>query len=447
VNLERTLSGQAGQQGVRDLLLGEGATAVRDALQEMVGTDRSLSSLRLGRVHFKAGRNLRAYYEVGIDGVREPVPVAVAWLSDGSAPTATEIASAQTRLTQAGVPTPIDRLWAIDQRSGMLVLAAPLDPAFPGLAMLSDPRRVPEAVGMCAQPAVDGAGQYTIRSLRYRPGQRHVLSYTSRRGPDAFAKLYKPGKAVSVAASVTAFADLLQAAELPGLRVVRPGALLADADAILYLRLPGTPLSRWVRAGQHPGQSHLRRAGRLMKAMHSVAPPPDSRLRERDLDGEVSAVMRACAPMIGLEPKLGAVAKGVVERAQERLAELEPEPNTVVHGDMKADHLLLGSQTIGLLDTDRCALADPALDIGKLLADLRWWSSVAAGAGSDAIEADLLAGYGAEGPRLARARIYASLLVVKMAARRVSLVSETWAPDTARLLTLAGEALELEMAR
>jgi hypothetical protein len=398
-------------------------------------------------VHFKPARNLRAYYDVGIDGVKEPVPVAVAWLSDGTAASSAELASAQAGLTQAGVATHVDRLWAIDQPSGMLVLAAPLDPSFPGLARLADPRRVPEALAMCAPPAADGSGSYTVRTVRYRPGQRHVLSYTTQRGPGYFAKLYKPGKAASVAGSVTAFADLLQAAELPGLCLVRPAALIADADAVLYRRLPGTPLSRWLRAGRHPGRCHLHRAGQVLQGMHSVAPPPDSRLRERDLDSEVSAVLRACATMNALEPKLGAVATDVVERARERLGALEEEPNTVVHGDMKADHLLLGPLGIGFLDTDRCALGDPALDIGKLLADLRWWSWICAGPESHAVEADLLAGYGAEGRRLARARVYASLLLVKMAARRISLVSRTWAPDTARLLAVAGEALETGTAR
>jgi aminoglycoside phosphotransferase (APT) family kinase protein len=325
----------------------------------------------------------------------------------------------------------------------MVVLASPLDPAFPGLGRLSDPRNVPMTMARCG--AQDGArpDQYTVRSIRYRPGQRHVLEYRSPRGYRIFAKLYRPGEAGDVAEAVTTFAGLLDAAG-PGAYAVRPAAVLAEEDAVLFQRATGTPLSHWLRAGRLAGRGQLGRVGRLLRAIHSVVPEPAWRFRERDLDGEVRTVLRACEAMVGLQPELGATALSVVERAREGLEELEQEAVTVVHGDLKADHLLCGAHGIALLDTDRSALADPALDIGKLLADLRWWSWVSAGPDAGAAEDELLAGYGSAGPRVARARLYAALLLVRMAARRIPVAGRDWAPRTAELLAIAGQAVSQE---
>ena len=136
---------------------------------------------------------------------------------------------------------------------------------------------------------------------------------------------------------------------------------------------------------------------------------PAWRFRQRHLDDEVGATLRACEAMIGLKPELGAIAVRVVESARAGLEGLEQEAPSVVHGDLKADHLLCGPDGIAVLDTDRSGLADPALDIGKLLADLRWWSWISARPNVAAAEAELLAGYGTASGRMARAELYAGL--------------------------------------
>jgi aminoglycoside phosphotransferase (APT) family kinase protein len=444
VETERALSGDEGHRGVRALLQ-NGRAAVEETLYGMLGPDQRLRSLRLRRAKFKPGRKLTATYDVALADVAQPTPVAVTWFAAGAPTSAPQLAAAEQSLREAGAFARFDRLWAIEPSSGMVVMAAPLDPAFPGLGRLSDPRNVPATLALAGADGGDGPDGYTVRPIRYRPGQRHVLEYRGPRACRFFAKIYRPGAVGDVANAVTAFADVLDHAGSGGAHALRPAAILGDADAILFRPAAGTPLSQRLRRGQ-AGPGQLQAFGRLLRAVHAVAPEPAWRLRRRDLDGEVSAVLKACEAMTGLEPELGALAVSVVERATRSLQALEQEAVTVVHGDLKADHLLWGPDEITVLDPDRSALADPALDIGKLLADLSWWSWLRAGPDPSTAQADLLAGYGPAGARVARARLYAGLLLVKIAARRISVARRDWAPRTAGLLALAGRAVSERLA-
>jgi aminoglycoside phosphotransferase (APT) family kinase protein len=444
VDVDAALSGGLGDRGVRSLLLGEGRQALREVLGSMLGPDRALGPCRLVRAHLKPARKLTACYDVTVHGGTGVTPVAVTWFRGGAVPGTDELDATEEELRRLGVSTPFERLSATRPSWAMLVLAAPLDPAFPWLGHLSDPRRAAEALIECGvlTPAPEGI---EVRPVRYRPGQRHVLEYRRPGDPSLFVKLYRPGAGGAVAEAVTTLAGLLEAAAVPGVRAVRPVAALGDGDALVYRRAPGTPLSDPLRAGR-PAPGHVQHVGRLMRAIHSSAPLPGSMLPGRTLEGEARVVLRACEAMAALRPDLGARAAAVVEAARERLEALEQEPPTAVHGDMKADHMLWGPGGLTVLDTDRCGLADPAYDLGKMLADLRWWSEAAPRGDAAGVEAEMLTAYGAAGPRLARAELYAALLLVRMAARRVPLAAPDWAPRTARLLAAAARTVEVREA-
>src|SRR5207248_2187092 len=75
------------------------------------------------------------------------------------------------------------------------------------------------------------------------------------------------------------------------------------------------------------------------------------------------------------------------------LDQVPAEPACFAHGDYKADHLLVGRAGVTLIDFDRCARSEPALDLAKFLADVRWWTERRPGAVASA-QAEFLAGYG-----------------------------------------------------
>jgi hypothetical protein len=83
-------------------------------------------------------------------------------------------------------------------------------------------------------------------------------------------------------------------------------------------------------------------------------------------------------------------------------------------------------------------MGDPSLDIGKFLADLRWRCDGRAQAVR--MQQAFLDGYAgaehAETPH--RARCYEALLLLKIAARRVPVISPIWAARTGELVSTAG---------
>jgi hypothetical protein len=84
---------------------------------------------------------------------------------------------------------------------------------------------------------------------------------------------------------------------------------------------------------------------------------------------------------------------------------------------------------------------DPAADLGKFLADLRWCATADEPV-VGALHEALLEGYGAvPSARLARARAYEGLLHLRMAARRVPIHDPDWAARVTRAVQFAAERL------
>jgi aminoglycoside phosphotransferase (APT) family kinase protein len=133
-----------------------------------------------------------------------------------------------------------------------------------------------------------------------------------------------------------------------------------------------------------------------------------------------------------------------VGRVLDVLAGLPAEAPTMTHGDFKCDNLVVNGSRVHLLDFDRCGLGDPAADIGKFLADLRWWADQG-GHPVRPMHEEFLDAYGVMAPaRLGRARAYDALLQLRMAARRISVQGPDWGGRVTRaiataVVTLAGE--------
>ena len=81
--------------------------------------------------------------------------------------------------------------------------------------------------------------------------------------------------------------------------------------------------------------------------------------------------------MTTLAPRAGARLDALLVDAVTRLGDLPDEAGHLVHGDYKGDNLLVDGDRLVLLDFDRVSAGDPALDVGKLVADLRWWAQTA----------------------------------------------------------------------
>ena len=92
--------------------------------------------------------------------------------------------------------------------------------------------------------------------------------------------------------------------------------------------------------------------------------------------------------------------------------------------------------SLALIDFDRCALADPAFDVGKFLADLQWWFTAYDQDGLEQAQEQFIAGYahGEPAERLVRARLYEAVELVQMTVLRARLFEQHAACRTERLI-------------
>lgn len=452
MNIVEALSGSAGLAGVQWILQGTPARkALRRVLAQMSSEPDRLGPCRLQRAKFDPGRKLKAYYTVRLTppvaGERGFHPIAVTW----SQQPGEELPEAKAALDEIqagalrrGLSAPFGTLVADAPGWGMRVQVSPLDARFPQLVRLTDPQHVRNLLAVdypCA-----------VTSLRYRPGERHVLRYeplaaTGR--ADArwtiFAKLYAGPEesahsfdvALRVAGWLAAFETSVTAA--------RPLAHVVEEAVVLYPEVVGAPLSRYLRHPELKAMQHLRHAGATLRRLHAAPEALTDGLKLHTFAEEVAVTVRASRHICALLPPASLTIADLLDRALALHRQLPLEPPTFTHGDFKADHLWIAPAGLTLIDFDSCALADPALDLGKFLADIQWWYHVYGLPNPEQAQAHFMEGYGPDVPpaRLARARLYEVLLLTRITARRVRLFDPDWAACTTRLLNRAEKGLEI----
>jgi hypothetical protein len=344
---------------------------------------------------------------------------------------------------QRGLATPFQELAGEALARGMRVQVSPLDARFPQLVRVSDPDYLCALLENAVPTACTGA--YTITPIRYRPGQRHVLRYDPVHAPDCtgsnhtlFAKLYADDRGERFFQVANWGADQLAKSRL-GSTGLRPLAYVAADALILYPFVEGVPLAQHLRRPRRTTAHYLWQAGAALRTLHDAQNVPTSALKTNNLVTEVKATARASEHIHALLPTAGTRICVMLEQIQTMSTRLTQEPPTFTHGDFKADHLLIDKARMTLIDFDTCALADPALDIGKFLADLQWWYTIYQQPKLIVAQEAFLAGYGRNptDPRLRRARLYEVLWLVKMSARRIRLFDPAWHLRTMHMLALA----------
>ncbi len=351
------------------------------------------SDLTLIRTKYKPSRNLTATYELPGEPARH---VAVIWTNDG-----------------------------------VQVFASPHDPAMPHVAALHDPAHLAGLLGFGDR----------VETLRYRPGQRHVLRVTAP-GRTAYVKVDKDDSG----ARAVPFATTLG----PRVADLCPGALLAEPigwsapnRAGLWLGSPGESLRTVLSTAQTAALVRL--VGAAVRVLHEtpldLPGPGQSSPLPRDVEAEVASTVRAGEHIVALLPDVGADFTSTVADVAERLAQLPTEPARFTHGDLKSDNVLAHDGTVRLLDLDRSGLADPALDLAKFVSDLHWWQ----GAGADSLVAAFRDGYGDGDPaRWERAAHLTRLFQLKLTARRCAVHDPAWESDVrARVAASPVPALDL----
>jgi aminoglycoside phosphotransferase (APT) family kinase protein len=435
--IDEVLAGQHGVEPIRRLLLRPADLAPGELLRGCLPAAQELR-WRLLRSKLKPGRKLSAWYELVAPRAARSRRIAVTWQA-GPAPAPPEgtLRSLDAEARDRGLAAPFARLWAGSADRQVHLLLAPLDPAFPHLVRFYDPAFVASLLGGVLGGAV-ATRSFEVRPVRYRPGQRHVLRYTAMAGPGVavFAKIYRDGAATRLHGFARRLAGPVASASPAQIAMPLPAA--PDHRAVLWLQAAGRPL--WQALRDDPGSFPMAAvAGAVLRAIHDIDVGPVA--AERGVADEVAAAARACAHITGLLPALGGRLRRMLDSTGERIQGLPVEAPALTHGDAKCDNLLVGRDRLTVIDLDRCGYADPALDLGKLLADLRWWSG-RIGLDPGTVQALFLTGYGdCDRGRLARARAYEVLFEVKVAARRLGVHDPAWAHQVREALGRAESRL------
>jgi hypothetical protein len=448
-DLSDALSGHGKLQELQRVLRsGRPREALRDLLKALLPVPAMLGPCRLKRAKFKPGRKLTNYYDAvvrmgGGDGycVR---PIAVTWRCDGEAAPLRENDGADEMQAEAlhrGVAAPFRQLTASLPKWNMHLAVSPLDADFVQLVRLLDEQYVSQmlATAYAAAGTVSACRGYKVTSIRYRPGQRHVLRYDPVDGAKeaVFAKLCRDQEEGRRVFQVTTEAGEWLRQHRDGITAVQPLAHAIKDNVVLYRGLCGMPLSNRLQHTSIAVASFLQGSGVGLRALHQLPQAVIGQLDVHDFAGETGKVARASAYIGALLPDLGAVINVLLDRMSELYPQLPQEPPTFTHGDFKAEHVWVTPRGLSLIDFDSCHVGDPALDSWKFLAHLRLWYDTCGRPGElEWAQKSFLAGYdrGIPKERLVRARLYEALELIKLTARRIPLFAFDWEPRAERLV-------------
>jgi aminoglycoside phosphotransferase (APT) family kinase protein len=192
--------------------------------------------------------------------------------------------------------------------------------------------------------------------LGHRPARRAVL-----REPDGhYLKVVRPGRAARVADGLRRARNLLQYA------AVVPAVCTQDTDRVRLQPVPGPALHDLLHTEPQAAASLCARLGSVLAALQAADP---AGLTPHTASDEIAVLHRWTADA---DRWAGSDLSRLVERVAAPLRALPAKPPVPCHRDLHDKQVIAHpAGAVGLLDLDTLCIADPALDIGNLLAHLR----------------------------------------------------------------------------
>jgi hypothetical protein len=422
----------AGPEGVRRMLrAGQQRQVLRRDLAALLEDGAKLGSCRLTRAKFKSGQ-LDAHFDLEIQGraggglLVRPIQVTWGWLGEarrkdsvmdpaGGVPT--ELCS-PLRVLQADIPGRATR-----------IQVSPFDAKYPRLWRLFEPGYVGGALAGVPGVARSAVGGYAVTTLRYFPGRRHVVRFDPLSGGDIiFAKVRRAKDEVKS----LRFEQVVEACGLTAgvhMNVVHRLIRVTEDAVELYPEAAGARLIQLLRGQSQALPGCLVRLGSELRRLHDAARQSVSGLPERTFENELQATALENDHLRLLMPQMAPRIDRLLSRARDLQARLSPEPPTMCHGDFKVEHIWVGNDGgFTFIDCDKAVVSEPAMDLGKFLADLHWWHATCALPGHAQAKRRFLEGYGLGVTTLddLPARLYEAVVLIRITLRRVRLVDKDW---------------------
>jgi hypothetical protein len=454
MNLADALSEHCTLEEINGMLVsGDRHRALRRELCALLSPPNTLEHCYVRHARFRPGHKLRANFDAHIhtpDSAGHTTrAIEVTWRpprDEDHHDNAMNLGEMQEEALRRGVAAPFGHLVTDLPAQGLRVQVSPLDALFPQLVRMSDPNYVGDLAARVfsvgnARKSERPASRYAVTCIRYRPGRRHVLRYDSLDSPECgtlFAKVYAGENGVRAFRVATLAADWFgQFGE--GTTSLRPLAYVPEDAVVLYRRILGESLSQYLRNHCQSAGKSLSAVGLALRALHDVPREIVGPLKLHDLAAEIKQIRRSSEHLPTLVPSAGDAIRAMLARATEIDERLPKEQPTFAHGDFISEHIWVSSAGLVLIDFDNCFFADPALDIGKFLADLQLLYANHSLQGVAEAQKAFLAGYrnGVSAERVLRARLFEAIKLAKMAARRVYVFEPNWASRTAFLIARA----------
>jgi len=262
-----------------------------------------------------------------------------------------------------------DGVALFDEERACLVELFPSDFEMPGLASAIDPGQVaPFIAGRGGDWSAADARSLRVEMLRYVPHRRCVLQYeiaTAGGARRLIGKVYaKEGRAAEVGHKLEALRD-----QLAGIAPA-PIGVHEDWNLALMEWVPGGSMKRLLRGAPslEDARDAVSRAATALAALHTVRLAGGEVCSLRD---EVRHVRKRGARIGLVAPALGARIEALLERLEPLACDLTWEAPSFIHDGFKPAQVLLDGGAVRIIDYDGSGPGDPALDVGKFMAQLR----------------------------------------------------------------------------
>lgn len=269
------------------------------------------------------------------------------------------------------------------------------DPSLPGLSQVLDHEWVRRLLGSTLGETIQ---ETRIDPVRYRPGSRCVVRYTTRLGAGEsrtwYAKVFPVGTFSSIGPLAESLAGSPEAAALmPRLAGVWP-----ENQALLFDAAPGPSVSSLLGdpdlSTVHRARL-IRRLGTLLGALHGCRDVTAPHWSAMD---QLAGIRDAIAAVAAADPEVARVVRRLLIEL-EGLVPLESAP-VLSHGSFRPGQVILClDQRLVFVDIDGVCLSSRARDLATALAHMFWLGVRRPGASMPllACEKALVAGYGQGG--------------------------------------------------
>ena len=334
------------------LLLDVGAAL--PLLSRAAGSRPDSCSIR--HVRYRPGRGCSVVYEL-FDGGTSRLALARAF---GEAPSRRRLERWQRRAEGGEGSAPIQ--WLEDER--VLLSEWPVDPRLRALPSLVGPgasrkrlRRLLRGTELSLLPD-------DPEVVSWKPGRSCLLSYRARPGSGSLERpLYVRVLRRGVSAGI---ARAMREVHARPDRRFGAAELLAHCDRdelVVHSSVPGRELAASLGEGGLSRQA--RRCGRALATIHSCPPLHRPVRTTGDELRSLESAARAAEPLI--PEAVGALGR-VLARAHG--AGRRDSPNVLLHGDFSTGQVLVDGEGLSVIDFERAAAGDAAIDLGSFVARL-----------------------------------------------------------------------------